>query len=152
VDDGGGNVAVAPFHPKPPEHAEHADGHEIHVILDCCAVHRCDEVKELAETLGIHLPFIPPGLTDIMQPPGRSGFGTLKAEYHAVYRGGMPHREDKHMTKADFAAYPIPYAGMGLVSEEALHRGWTCCHPDTRALERWSAGALERELKTAVAP
>jgi hypothetical protein len=94
----------------------------------------------------IHLHFTPPGLMDIsiMQPLDRSAFGALKAEYRAICRGDMDHREGKHMTKADFGAYPLPYAGMGPVSEEAIDRGWACYHTGTRALERWSAGALER--------
>jgi hypothetical protein len=53
----------------------------------------------------LHLHFIPPGLTDIMQPPGRSVFGALKAEHRPIYRGGMAHREDKHMTKVGFTGY-----------------------------------------------
>jgi hypothetical protein len=59
----------------------------------------------LAETLRIHLHFIPPGLTGIMQPLEHSVFGALTAEYRAIYRGDMAHREDSHMTKADFTAY-----------------------------------------------
>jgi hypothetical protein len=54
--------------------------------------------------LGICQHFIPPGLTVIMQPLGRSVFGAMKGEYRAIYRGDMAHREDKHMTKADFTA------------------------------------------------
>jgi hypothetical protein len=46
------------------------------------------------------------------------------------------------MTKADFTAYLM--LAWDLVSEEVIHRGWTCCPPDTRG--------LERELQTAVAP
>jgi hypothetical protein len=54
----------------------------------------------------------------------------------------MAHRDDKHMTKADFPAYLM--LAWDLVSEEAIHRGWTCYDTVTRA--------LERELQTAVAP
>jgi hypothetical protein len=89
---------------------KYADGHGLHLILGCYAVHRCDAVRERAQTLRIHLHFIPPGLTDIMQPLDRSVLGALKAESRAIYRGDMAHREDKHMTKAD---HRPPYAGMG---------------------------------------
>jgi hypothetical protein len=92
--------------------------------------------------LRIHLHFIPPGLTGVVQPVGRSVFGALKAEYRPIYRGDLAHREDKHVTKADFTAYLM--LACDLVSEEAIHRGWTCYAPDTRA--------LKRELQTAVVP
>jgi hypothetical protein len=121
---------------------EYADGYDIHLILDGYAVHRCDAVRERAETLRIRLHFMPPGLTDIMQPLDQSAFGALKAEYRALYRGDMTHREDNDMTNADFTAYLMLAWDLG--SEEAIHRGWACYPPDTRA--------LERELLTAVVP
>jgi hypothetical protein len=72
-----------------------------------------------------------------MQPLDRSVFGAPTAEYRAIYRGDMAHREDKHMTKADFAADPMP--AWDRASEEATARGWTRYHPDTLALERQTA-------------
>jgi hypothetical protein len=48
----------------------------------------------------------------------------------------MAHREDNPMAKAHFTAYLM--LAWDLVSEEVIHRGWTCYPPDTRALERWS--------------
>jgi hypothetical protein len=111
-----------------------ADGRDIHVILDSYAVHRCDAARERAETVRIHLHFLPPGLTDIMQPLDRSVSGAMKAEYRASYQASMAHREDKHMPKADFTAWLI--LAWDLVSEGAIHHSWTCYDPDTRALER----------------
>jgi hypothetical protein len=84
---------------------EDADGDGIHLIRDCCAIHRCHAVRNLAERSHIRLHFIPPGLTDIMQPLDCSVFGPLKAEYRAICWGDVAHREDKHLTKADFAGY-----------------------------------------------
>jgi hypothetical protein len=84
--------------------------------------------------LRIHLHFIPPGLTGIIRPLDRSVFGALKAEYRPIYRGDMAHREDKHVTKADFTAHLV--LTWDLVSEEAIYRSWTCYNPGTRALER----------------
>jgi hypothetical protein len=52
----------------------------------------------------------------------------------------MAHREDKHMTKADFAAFPIPYAAWDLCQR----RRFTAVgmlppgHTSAGALERWS--------------
>jgi hypothetical protein len=122
-----------------------ADGHDIHLILDCYAVHRCDAVRERAETLRIHLHVIRPGPTDVMQPLDRIVFGALQAEYCAIYRGGMAHQEDKQMTKADFTAYLM--LAWGLASEEAIHRRWTCHDPDTRTLERELQAAVGLELR-----
>jgi hypothetical protein len=74
--------------------------HEINAIIHCYAAHRCDVVRELADRLCIRLHFIPPGLTDILQPLDRALFGALKAEYRAICRFGMSQREDESMTKA----------------------------------------------------
>ena len=121
---------------------EYKDGHAIHLILDGYASHRCEEVKRLAEELHIHLHYIPPGLTDLLQPLDRSVFGALKAEYRAIYRMDMSQREDKRMTKADFAAYLV--LAWELVSDNAIHHGWECYDPDTRALwEQLQAAVVE---------
>jgi hypothetical protein len=37
---------------------------QIHLILDCCSVHRSREITQYARRLGIKLWFIPAGLTD----------------------------------------------------------------------------------------
>ena len=58
---------------------EHFGDQEIHLILDVHASHRTDDVKTLARSLGIHLWYIPPGCTDILQPLDRLCFGVLKA-------------------------------------------------------------------------
>jgi hypothetical protein len=83
---------------------EFQHGRLIHLILDGYATHRCDDVLAMADELGIVLHFIPSGLTDLLQPLDRSVFGALKAEYRAIYRMDMSQREDRRMTKADFAA------------------------------------------------
>jgi hypothetical protein len=97
-------------------------------------------VRTLAARLNIVLHFIPPGLTDLLQPLDRSVFGALKAEYRAIYRMDMSQRQDKRKTKADFAAYLILW--WELVSEGAVRRGWGCFDPDT--------GALQAQLEDAV--
>jgi hypothetical protein len=104
----------------------------IHLILDGYATHRCDDVLAMADELGIVLRFIPPGLTDLLQPLDRSVFGALQAEYRAIYRMDMSQREDRRMTKADFAAYLI--LAWELVSDGAVRRGWECLDPAPRAL------------------
>jgi hypothetical protein len=52
----------------------------------------------------------------------------------------MSQREDKRMTKADFAAYPILV--WELMSEGAVRRGWECFAPDTGALQAQLADAV----------
>jgi hypothetical protein len=112
---------------------EFQHGRSIHLILDGYSTHRCEAVRTLAARLSIVLHFIPPGLTDLLQPLDRSLFGALKAEYRAIYRIDMSQREDKRMTKADFA----PYLTLG-----AVRRGWECFDCDT--------GALRAQLEDAV--
>jgi hypothetical protein len=64
----------------------------IHLILDGYSTHRCEAVRALAARLNILLHFIPPGLTDLLQPLDRSVFAALKAEYRAIYRVDMSQR------------------------------------------------------------
>jgi hypothetical protein len=46
---------------------------------DLGAPSRQEAIKKYAEDLGIHLLFIPPGLTDEMQSLDRFAFGVMKA-------------------------------------------------------------------------
>ena len=121
---------------------EYSGGQAIHVILDGYATHVCDDVRALADELGIVLHFIPPGLTDLLQPLDRSVFGAFKAEYRAIYRRDMAQREDRRMTKADFAAYLI--LAWELVSDRAIQHGWECYDPDTTLLEEQLREAVEQ--------
>jgi hypothetical protein len=86
---------------------EYQDGRDIHLILDRYATHLCDDVVALADELGIVLHFIPPEVTDLLQPLDRSVFGALKAEYLAIARYQMSQIEDKWVTEADFPAFLI---------------------------------------------
>jgi hypothetical protein len=93
----------------------------IHLILDGCATHRGGVVLALAGELGVVLPFIPPGLTELLQPLDRSISGALRAEYRAIYRDEMSQRQEKRMTKADCGAYLI--LAWDLVSDQVIHQG-----------------------------
>jgi hypothetical protein len=44
------------------------DGGSICLIIDCYSVHRQETIRVYAEDLGIYLLFIPPGITDELQP------------------------------------------------------------------------------------
>jgi hypothetical protein len=52
-------------------------------------VHRKEEMKCYAEKLGINVPFIPPGLTDELQPLDRFLFGPMKATCRRTNRAYM---------------------------------------------------------------
>ena len=69
---------------------EYRGGQYIHVILDGYATHLCDAVRALADELGIVLHFIPPGLTDLLQPLDRNVFGALKAGSEPSTAGKCP--------------------------------------------------------------
>jgi hypothetical protein len=62
----------------------------IHLLLDSYAAHRTNAVKKTATALDITLHYIPPGLTDELQPLDRSVFGALKSRakhlFHERFR------------------------------------------------------------------
>jgi hypothetical protein len=62
------------------------DAAPLWLVLDCYAVHRQQSMKNFAAELGIHLLFIPPGLTDELQPLDRFVFGVMKAHGRRMYR------------------------------------------------------------------
>lgn len=57
------------------------------LIIDVYPTHRSDRVRQRAQELKIRLEFIPPGLTDALQPLDRRVFGALKGiAKHYIYR------------------------------------------------------------------
>jgi hypothetical protein len=120
---------------------KYADMHEIHVIIDCTRLTFAATSGRWWTRSAAAIHFIPPGLTDIVQPLDRAVFGALKAGYRAIDRYEMSQKEDKSVTKADFAAYLL--LAWELASEDAIQRGWECPRPDT--------GGLELELEAGLA-
>ena len=57
----------------------------IHLILDVHSSHRKEETKQYAAQLNIKLHFIPPGMTDLLQPLDIRIFGALKAKARAAW-------------------------------------------------------------------
>ena len=49
------------------------------LIMDTCAAHRMESVKEKARALDIELVFVPPSCTDLVQPLDIKVFGALKS-------------------------------------------------------------------------
>jgi hypothetical protein len=64
----------------------HEMANRIWMLLDCHSVHRAKAMRRHARELGIHLLFIPPGLTDELQPIDRFVFGAMKATCRRLYR------------------------------------------------------------------
>jgi hypothetical protein len=64
----------------------HDDGDPFWLVLDCYFIHRQTAMKKYAEELGFHLLFLPPGLTDEMQPLDWFVFGGLKTHGRRMYR------------------------------------------------------------------
>jgi hypothetical protein len=71
---------------------EYRNGHGMHLIQDGDATDCCEDEMGMAGELGIRTHLIPAGLTDLLQPSGRSVFGALKAEYRAINSMDMPQR------------------------------------------------------------
>jgi hypothetical protein len=66
---------------------DYFDDHDpIWLMLDSYSVHRSPEVREYARSLGIILLFVPPGMTDALQPLDRSIFGAMKQEARRLWR------------------------------------------------------------------
>ena len=66
--------------------SEYFNEEEVHLLLDVYSAHRTDTVKEIANALNIHLYFIPPGCTDLLQPLDRKVFGALKSTARRLFR------------------------------------------------------------------
>jgi hypothetical protein len=99
-----------------------ADGHRLPLIVDTYAAHRCQEVRDLAESLNIEMHFIPAGATDTMRPPGRYVFGAMKASYRRIYRARVAERGTRERTKRDFVVQLL--AAWEAVNRATLERSW----------------------------
>jgi hypothetical protein len=62
------------------------DGEPIWLILDAYSIHRQETIRAYAEDLRIHLLFVPPGLTEELQPLDRFVFGAMKGTFRRLYR------------------------------------------------------------------
>jgi hypothetical protein len=101
---------------------EYADGHRVHLILDTYAAHRCQEVRDMAESLNIQLHFIPAGATDTMQPLDRYVFGAMKASYRRIYMRRLAEHGPRKLTKRDFLIQLM--AAWEAVNVATLARAW----------------------------
>jgi hypothetical protein len=103
------------------------DGDPIWVVLDCYSVHRADVMRSHAEELGIHLVFIPPGMTDEFQPLDRFVFGAMKSTCRRLYSLHYQSNPFCTMDKKIAAAFLIR-AWEG-VSPRVLEEAWSIYDP-----------------------
>lgn len=103
------------------------DGEPIWLVLDCYSVHRTEAMRSHAEGMGIHLVFIPPGLTDEFQPLDRFVFGAMKAACRRLYGSHCQSDPSCAMTRKTAAAFLIR-AWEG-VSPHVLDEAWSIYDP-----------------------
>jgi hypothetical protein len=99
------------------------DGEPIWVILDCYSVHRQEATKEYAASIGVNLLFIPPGMTDELQPLDRYVFGVMKANCRRSYRPFCQANPDAPMDQRTAAAFLI--RAWEYVSTQVLDEAWS---------------------------
>ena len=75
----------------------------IHLLLDVHSSHRKEETKQYAAELNIELHFIPPGMTDILQPLDVRIFGALKAKARAAWNQIFCQNKNIKATKEEAA-------------------------------------------------
>ena len=103
--------------------SNHFNGEEVHLLLDVYKAHRTDNVKAIAKALNIHLYYIPPGCTDLVQPLDVKVFGALKAKARALFRKRYEAAQSPHVTSKD-AVQNLIRAWEGIsngVTEEAWY-------------------------------
>lgn len=99
----------------------YGDG-DINLVLDVHASHRTLEVKQIAETLGIHLWYIPPGCTDLLQPLDCLCFGALKSTARSLWRKQASADRERRFTKRD--AVQIMIKAWDNLKPEPIEEAW----------------------------
>ena len=99
----------------------YGDG-DINLVLDVHASHRTLEVKRIAETLGIHLWYIPPGCTDLLQPLDCLCFGALKSTARSLWRKQASADRERRFTKRD--AVQIMIKAWDHLKPETIEEAW----------------------------
>ena len=99
------------------------DDGPVYLVLDCYSVHRTDEIRQLAKTLGIELIFIPPGLTDEYQPLDRAVFGVMKQHFRQLWRKQYSQNPSEPFTRAKAVQLLVP--AWERVSPSVLENAWT---------------------------
>ena len=101
---------------------QHFGDQQLHLILDLHSSHRAPEVKQLAESLGIHLWYIPAGCTDQLQPLDRRCFGALKATARKLWREQITDEPNRKLGKRD--AVQVMLCAWEHLSRATLEEAW----------------------------
>jgi len=83
------------------------DGEPIWLLLDCYSAHRTDNAKAYAADIGVNLLFIPPGLTDELQPLDMAVFGMMKGVCRRLLREQLAAHPELRLTRAHGAAFLV---------------------------------------------
>jgi hypothetical protein len=100
----------------------------IHLVLDCYTAHNTGRIRKVAEQLGITLHYIPPGLTDELQPLDRKMFGVLKAKAKALFRRRLHDDPSAKRTKRDGVADMI--RAWENLSNTVIEEAWSYGHDE----------------------
>jgi hypothetical protein len=100
----------------------HNDGEPIWLILDRSSFHRQEARRQHAERLGINLLFIPPGVTEEVQPLDPFVFGAMKATCRRPYRLQCECNPGTKINQEIAAAFLV--RAWEAVSPEVLHDAW----------------------------
>jgi hypothetical protein len=99
------------------------DGEAIWLVLDCYSIHRQPAMRQYAEDLGIHLLFIPRGLTDDLQPLDRYVFRAMKGLCRRLYRMHCESAGSDEMTQQVATAFLL--RAWKQVSPQTLGDAWS---------------------------
>lgn len=98
------------------------DDKPIWLVLDCYSAHREETTRKLAQSLQIHLKFIPAGFTDELQPLDRSIFGVLKSYLRRMWRERFIDNPDAKFNKAVAVELLIP--AWERISTDLIAQSW----------------------------
>ena len=104
------------------------DDGPIYLLLDQYSVHRTETVRNLAQSLGIELIFIPPGMTDAYQPLDRRVFGVLKQYLRLLWRKEYFANPSQKFTKQKAVELLIP--AWERISPYLVRSGWAIYDDD----------------------
>ena len=93
---------------------------DIELILDSHISHRSEKVKQMASALKINLHYIPPGMTDLLQPLDRRVFGALKSTARSLFRKDPRENRNKQTAVRDLLQ------AWDRLGQDTLEEAWSC--------------------------
>ena len=99
------------------------DNDPVYLLLDQYSVHRTEPIRTLAQSLGVELIFLPPGMTDTYQPLDRRVFGVLKQYLRLLWRREYLANPLQKFTKKKAVQLLIP--AWERISPYIIQAGWS---------------------------